>query len=100
VVDLAIAHVNALQYLLKNTEHAFYDWVNLGTGSGKSVLEVVHAFEKVSGQSLKYEFAPRRPGDVTRIFASTDKAGSMLGWKTERSLEQALEDAWRWQKNL
>jgi UDP-glucose 4-epimerase len=100
VVDLAIAHVNALQYLLKNTEPAFYDWVNLGTGSGKSVLEVVHAFEKVSGQSLKYEFAPRRPGDVTRIFASTDKAGSMLGWKTERSLEQALEDAWRWQKNL
>ncbi len=100
VVDLAIAHVNALQYLLRNTEPALYDWVNLGTGSGKSVLEVVHAFEKVTGQSLKYEFAPRRSGDVTQIFASTEKAGTMLGWKTERSLEQALEDAWRWQKTL
>ncbi len=100
VVDLAIAHVNALQFLLKNNDEALYDWVNLGTGSGKSVLEVVNAFEKVTGMPLKYEFSPRRAGDVTQIFASTEKSGTMLGWKTERSLEQALEDAWRWQKTL
>jgi UDP-glucose 4-epimerase len=100
VVDLAIAHVNALQYLLKKSEPRLYDWVNLGTGTGKSVLEVIKAFEKVSGQKLTYELTDRRPGDVVQIFASTQKAKEVLGWKTELSLEDALADAWRWQQTL
>jgi UDP-glucose 4-epimerase len=100
VVDLAIAHVNALQYLINSTESRIYDWVNLGTGTGKSVLEVVKTFEKVTGLNLNYEFVARRPGDVTQIFASTEKANALLGWKTEKSLEEALEDSWRWQKTL
>lgn len=100
VVDLAKAHVNAVQHLLKKEERSFYDWVNLGTGMGNSVLEVVQTFEKVSGKKLNYSFEPRRAGDIEKIYASTSKATQVLGWKTELTLEQALEDSWRWQLKL
>ena len=100
VVDIAKAHVKAIQYLNSKTEKSLYDWVNLGTGKGSSVLEVVNAFEKVSGQKLNFKIAARRSGDVEKIYASTEKAERVLGWKTELSLEAALADAWRWQQKL
>jgi UDP-glucose 4-epimerase len=100
VVDIAKAHVKAIQYLNSKTEKSLYDWVNLGTGKGSSVLEVVNAFEKVSGQKLNFKIAERRSGDVEKIYASTEKAEKVLGWKTELSLEDALADAWRWQQKL
>lgn len=100
VVDIARAHVNAVQYLLKHPANSLYDWVNLGTGTGSSVLEVIKTFEKVSGVKLNYQLVDRRPGDVEKIFASTRKAEELLGWKTERTLEDGLKDGWRWQQKL
>ena len=100
VADIARAHVRALEYLHRNESGSLYDWINLGTGQGSSVLEVVRAFEKVSNQKLNYRIAPRRSGDVEKIYASTEKAEKILGWKTEYSLEDALADAWRWQQKL
>jgi UDP-glucose 4-epimerase len=100
VTDIAKAHVKAIEYLQARFENRLYDWVNLGTGKGSSVLEVIHAFEKVSGLKLNYRMAPRRAGDVEKIFASTEKARNLLQWQTEKSLEEALEDAWRWQQKL
>jgi UDP-glucose 4-epimerase len=97
VVDLAKAHVAALKYLSKmNSEN--YDVFNLGTGHGNSVLEVIKSFEKVSGTALNYKITDRRPGDVERVWADCTKANSVLGWKTEKSLEQALLSAWNWEK--
>ncbi len=100
VVDIARAHVKAIEYLNRQQEARLYDWINLGTGKGSSVLEVVNAFEKVSGEKLNYRIAARRSGDVEKIYASTEKAENVLGWKTELSLEDALADAWRWQQKL
>jgi UDP-glucose 4-epimerase len=100
VVDLAKAHVIAMQRLLNKKNVAKVETFNLGTGTGSSVLEVIHAFEKVSGRKLNYRIAPRRSGDVEKIYASTEKAENVLGWKTKLSLEDALADAWRWQQKL
>lgn len=100
VVDLAKAHVKALQYLMGQNTDNLYDWINLGTGQGNSVMEVVKTFEKVSGKKLNYQISPRRPGDVVKIYAATEKAWKVLGWKTEKTLEDALADAWRWQQRL
>lgn len=99
VVDLAKAHVKAFELLdKKNAGH--YDFFNIGTGKGSTVLEVVKAFEKVAGEKLNYQIGPRRAGDVEQVYAAVDKSSQVLGWKTELSLERALEDAWRWQKKL
>lgn len=100
VVDLARAHVRALEVLDGKSSEHFYDFVNLGTGHGATVLEVIHAFEKTTGVKVNYRLTDRRPGDVEQIYASVDKSAKMLGWKTELSLEQALQDAWRWQVRL
>lgn len=100
VVDLARAHVRALEVLDGKSAEHFYDFVNLGTGHGATVLEVIHAFEKTTGVKVNYRLTDRRPGDVEQIYASVDKSAKMLGWKTELSLEQALQDAWRWQVRL
>lgn len=100
VTDIARAHVSAIEYLQNQKDNSLYDWINLGTGRGSSVLEVIKAFEKVSGQKLNYHISGRRSGDVEKIFASTEKALKLLKWKTDRSLEEALEDAWRWQRKL
>lgn len=99
VVDLAKAHVKALDYLEKQ-KASFYDFMNFGTGKGSSVLEVIEAFEEVSGQKLPYKIGPRRPGDAVTVFASTDKSNKVLGWKAELTLKEALRDAWNWQKTL
>jgi UDP-glucose 4-epimerase len=100
VMDLAEAHVKALDYLLRQDAPSLYDYVNIGTGKGHSVLEVVQTFERVNRIKLPYKFAPRRPGDVEQIYAKADKARQLLGWKASRSLDQALRDAWQWQVAL
>jgi UDP-glucose 4-epimerase len=97
VMDLAEAHVIALEWLKKQPHSAMNEAFNLGTGQGNSVKEVVDTFEKVSGQPLNYTFGPRRAGDVPAIYADVSKARRMLGWQTVRSLDDALADAWNWQ---
>jgi len=98
VVDLAKAHVVALSRLLENKNKSNYEVFNLGTGKGSSVLEVINAFEKVSGESLNYKIVGRRPGDITAAYADTDKANQELGWKTEQSIDEAMHSAWKWEK--
>ena len=100
VMDLAEAHVAALKYSLGKTDSNFYDTFNLGTGQGNTVLELVKTFEKVSGQPLPYSIGARRAGDVIAVWADVQKSREQLGWQTKRSLQEALEDAWRWQLRL
>ncbi|MFN3756191.1 MAG: UDP-glucose 4-epimerase GalE [Flavobacterium sp.] len=100
VVDLAKAHVVALQRLLESKNKEKIEIFNVGTGKGSSVLEVIKAFEKVSNQKLNYKIVGRREGDITIAYANTDKANTVLGWKTELSLEQALESAWKWEQKI
>jgi len=100
VVDLAKAHVKALERLLTNQADTNCEVFNVGTGKGSSVLEVIQAFELVSGQKLNYSFAPRREGDITEAYANTDKAQTLLGWKATHSLEDAMRSAWAWEKKI
>lgn len=100
VVDLAKAHVIGLKRLINKQNVSKVETFNLGTGTGSSVLEVIHAFEKVSGQKLNYQIVGRREGDITSAYANTDKANSVLGWKSQLSLEEALESAWKWEKKI
>lgn len=100
VVDLAKAHVVALKRLLEGKNEEKVEFFNLGTGTGSSVLEVINAFEKVSGQKLPYKIVGRREGDVIEAYANTYKANHVLGWKAVSTLEDALESAWRWEKKL
>jgi UDP-glucose 4-epimerase len=99
VVDLAKAHLAALQWL-NSQNKAVAEVFNVGTGHGNSVKEVVDSFEKVSDTPLIYSFAERRPGDVPAIFADAKKAESVLKWKAELTINDALTDAWRWQLSL
>jgi UDP-glucose 4-epimerase len=100
VVDLAKAHVIALKRLLDKKNLAKVETFNLGTGTGSSVLEVIQAFEKVSGQKLPYKIVARREGDVTSAYANTDKANNVLGWKAHSTLEEAMESAWKWEQKI
>ncbi|SHJ03859.1 UDP-glucose 4-epimerase GalE [Flavobacterium haoranii] len=100
VVDLAKAHVVALQRLLENKNLDKVETFNIGTGTGSSVLEVIYAFEKVSNQKLPYKIVGRREGDVTEAYANTDKANNVLGWKAKSSLEEALASAWKWEQKI
>ena len=96
VVDLAKGHVAALQYLENQTQLGF-EPINLGTGKGTSVLELVNAFIKTTGQPVPYSVAPRRPGDIASCYASSDKAKHLLGWQAEFDIERMCTDTWRWQ---
>lgn len=100
VVDLAKAHVKALQRLLDGKNKEKNEVFNLGTGTGSTVLEVIQAFEKASGVKLKYKITGRRAGDITAAYADNTKAEKELGWKPETKLEEALRTAWEWQKTL
>ena len=100
VVDVAKAHVASLQRLVSKANAEKVEVFNLGTGKGSSVLEVIHAFEKVTGQKLNYKIVPRRPGDVPEAYADTKKANEILGWKTQLTLEDALSSAWKWEKKI
>ncbi|MBH8558768.1 UDP-glucose 4-epimerase GalE [Hymenobacter negativus] len=100
VVDLAKAHVVAVQRLLDRKGSETVETFNVGTGHGNSVLEVVQTFERVSGQKLNYRIGPRRAGDVPAIYADATKAAEGLGFKTETSLADSLASAWKWQQAL
>ena len=99
VVDLAKAHVVAIDRLIQNKASQI-EMFNIGTGKGNSVLEVIHTFEKVTGQKLNYVIGPRRAGDVPQIYADVTKATEVLGFKTELGLEESLKSAWDWEVNL
>ena len=94
VVDLARGHVAAINYIQQHKGESVF---NLGTGNGYSVLDMVHAFEKVTGRKVPYRIAPRRPGDLATVYASPDKSAEELGWKAEYGLEDMCRDTWAWQ---
>jgi UDP-glucose 4-epimerase len=96
VVDLADGHVRAFEYTLA---HPGWVAINLGTGHGVSVLQLVQAFERATGKSVPRAFAPRRAGDIAACWADPAHAATLLGWRTRRTLEQACADGWRWQQN-
>lgn len=100
VVDLAKAHVIAVNRLIENKNKAGYEIFNLGTGNGVSVLEAVHAFEKSSGVKLNYKIVGRRAGDIEKIWADTTFANEELGWKAEKGLEETMLSAWIWEKKV
>ena len=93
VTDLAKGHVAALDYCAKNQG---VEAVNLGTEQGYSVLEIIAAFERASGQTIPYEFAPRRKGDIAMFYADPEKAKTMLGWQAAMTLDEMAQDSWRW----
>ncbi len=100
VVDLARAHVKAIERLLNNKTKKNFEVFNLGTGKGLSVLEVVKTFEKATGQKVNYKIYPRRPGDISSVYADTTLANRELEWKADTPLEQTLLSAWNWEKNI
>lgn len=100
VVDLARAHVVAVERLLSDKNEQDYEVFNLGTGKGTSVMEAILAFEKITGMKLNLEITGRRSGDVPRVWADTTLANLKLGWKAEKGLEEMMASAWQWEKNL
>ena len=100
VVDLAKAHVIAINRLINRTNLDRYEYFNIGTGNGASVLEVVKTFEEATGLKLNYKIVARRPGDVEKIFADTTIANTVLGWKAQTSLHDTLLSAWNWEKRI
>ncbi len=100
VSDLSHAHTLALQYLENEKNDSPCEVFNLGSGTGVSVLEAIHAFEKVSGQKLNYRIGPRRAGDVVSIYANNDLASDLLGWHIQYDLEDMIDTAWKWEKKM
>ena len=98
VVDLACGHLKALEKTINSS--GSFNIYNLGTGKGYSVLELLHTFEKVSGQKIKFKFGPRRKGDLPIVYASTKKAEKDLKFKAKFDLEKMCLDSWNWQKNI
>jgi UDP-glucose 4-epimerase len=100
VMDIANAHTKALQYILDDRNKTNSEIFNLGSGNGVSVLELVTAFERVSGMKLNYKIGPRRPGDVVEIYANNGRARDVLGWETRYDLEDMMRTAWTWEQVL
>jgi UDP-glucose 4-epimerase len=100
VVDLAVAHVKAMEYLAAKNQNSSYETFNLGTGVGVSVMQLVQEFIKVTGVALPYTIAPRRPGDVEKVYGDPTKANKHLGWKTKHSIQESLLHAWQWEKRI
>ena len=100
VMDLAEAHIAALNRLQSQQNRDAYEYFNVGTGHGNSVLEVVKAFKQANEVPLAYEIVARRPGDIEKIYADTQRANQALGWQAKRDLEDMMRTAWQWQENL
>ena len=100
VCDIAHAHTLALQFSIKQNLLNTCEVFNLGTGNGITVLEAIHAFEKVSGVKLNYEIGPRRTGDIVAIYANNDKAVNKLGWQCKYGLDEMMFTAWQWEQSL
>lgn len=100
VTDLSVAHLQALKFLDSREEDKLYEAFNVGTGQGVSVLELVKGFTHATGVNVPYNIGARRPGDVEKVYADPKKANSVLGWNAKLSIEDALLDAWNWQKKL
>jgi UDP-glucose 4-epimerase len=100
VVDLAKAHVTAVKRLTGKKNREKYEVFNLGTGTGVTVLEAIKSFERVTGVNVKYRITGRRAGDIEKIWADPSFANRELGWKTEKSLDEAMESAWEWEKTI
>jgi UDP-glucose 4-epimerase len=97
VCDIASAHTKALEYLVQGKNKNSCEVFNLGTGNGVTVLEAIHAFEKISGKKLGYTLAERRPGDVVAVYANNDKARNLLGWAPKYGLDDMMRTAWAWE---
>ncbi len=97
VSDIANAHTRALQYIIEDRNKSNCEVFNLGTGNGVTVLELIDAFEKVSGEKLNYKKGPRRPGDVVSVYANNNKARTLLGWETQYDLDAMMDTAWKWE---
>ncbi|MBC90861.1 MAG: UDP-glucose 4-epimerase GalE [Flavobacteriaceae bacterium] len=97
IIDLAEAHLKAIEYLFKIQDKNFIDYINIGTGSGVSVLELIQTFEKSTGLKVNYKIGKRRPGDIEVAYAETKKAEQILRWKPKYSLSSALNSAWNWE---
>ena len=100
VVDLAKAHVKAMERVLDQPETDAVEVFNIGTGKGLSTLEVVEGFEKATGVKVNWKYAPRREGDIEQVWGNVDKANKVLGWKADTPTEEVLKSAWKWQKKL
>ena len=100
VVDLAKAHVIAIKRLLEKKNKNNYEFFNIGTGSGVTVLQLIKAFEKATGERVNYKIVGRRAGDIEKVWADTTLANNELGWKAQVPLEETLANTWRWQKRL
>ena len=100
VVDLARAHVVAIRRLMEGKNKANYEYFNIGTGNGLSVLELIRAFERATGEKVNYKIVGRRAGDIEQVWADTTLANRELGWKAEVPIEETLANAWKWQKHL
>ena len=98
VSDIAHAHTKALQYIIEDRNKSNCEVFNLGTGNGVTVLELIAAFEKVSGEKLNYKLGPRRAGDVIQVYANNNKARKQLGWETKYDLDAMMDTAWRWEQ--
>jgi UDP-glucose 4-epimerase len=100
VVDLARAHVKALRRLMEGDTKERLEVFNLGTGKGLSVLDIIHTFEKVTNRKVNYKIHPRRPGDISEIYADVTRANREMDWKAETPLEEVLLSAWKWEQNI
>ena len=100
VSDIANAHTKALQYIIEDRNKSNCEVFNLGTGTGVTVLELIAAFERVTGEKLNYKLTGRRPGDVVQVYANNNKARKCLGWETQYDLDAMMDTAWRWEKAL
>ena len=100
VVDLAKAHAIAINRLIEGKNKSDFEFFNIGTGNGFSVLETIQAFEKVNGIKVNYKLVDRRPGDIEQIYADTTFANEELGWKAEKGLDEMMSSSWKWQQTL
>ena len=100
VVDLAKAHIVAVERLINKKNKNNTEVFNLGTGNGYSVMDIIKSFEKISGEKLNYKIVDRRVGDVEKVWANPKFANNELGWKAEKGLDEMLESAWKWEKSI